>query len=52
MPQGIDTWWEHLVDALAAVGDVTERRPQEHPERPDPRRSRRGVSGAVVPTGA
>ena len=28
MPQGIDTWWEHLVDALATVGDVTERRPK------------------------
>jgi hypothetical protein len=27
MPQGIDTWWEHLVDALATVGDVTERDP-------------------------
>ena len=27
MPHGIDTWWDHLVDALGTVGEVTERDP-------------------------
>lgn len=25
MERGIDTWWNHLVDVLATIGEVTER---------------------------
>ena len=27
MPHEIDTWWDHLVDALGTVGEVTQRDP-------------------------
>lgn len=28
MERGIDTWWDHLVEVLATVGDVTARDPR------------------------
>jgi hypothetical protein len=28
MERGIDTWWDHLVDTLATIGDVTDRDPR------------------------
>ena len=28
MERGVDTWWDHLVDVLATIGDVSERDPR------------------------
>lgn len=27
MERGVDTWWDHLVDVLATIGEVTDRDP-------------------------
>jgi hypothetical protein len=26
--RGVDTWWDHLVDVLATIGEVTDRDPR------------------------
>lgn len=28
MERGVDTWWDHLVDVLATIGEVTDRDPR------------------------
>ena len=28
MERGADTWWDHLVEVLATIGDVTDRDPR------------------------
>lgn len=28
MERGVDTWWDHLVDVLATLGEVTDRDPR------------------------
>lgn len=28
MERGVDTWWDHLVEVLATIGEVTDRDPR------------------------